>query len=73
MLITSRTRNIRTGESVVHGFQNDENGRSQMIPALQTKDGKIHEFAIPGVDDGFESAKQLVAIWRARGDAITFA
>lgn len=71
MLITSRNRNLRTGESVVFGFENDEKGTSQMIAALQTKTG-IHRFAIPGVDDGFEAATQLVSIWRARGDGIAF-
>jgi len=72
MIVTSRQRNLKTGESVVFGFEEDERGKSQMIPALQTKDGKTHKFSIPGVDDGFESAKQLVSIWRARGDAISF-
>lgn len=72
MLITSTNKNLNTGESVVFGFEDDEKGKSQMIAALQTKTG-IHRLATPGGGYGFAEAKQLVATWRARGDAVAFA
>lgn len=73
MLITSANKNLSTGESVVFGFEDDEKGKSQMIAALRAKTG-IHRLATnEDRAGGFAVAEQLVATWRARGDAVAFA
>lgn len=63
MLITLTQKNLRTGESVIHGFQGDE-----LIAALSTKKGTFRLGVAP--DPGFDAARALVADWRARGDGI---